>query len=179
VLNTIVEKVQVPEDRAIILAGYEHQMSEMFRGANPGLSSRFDFHSPWRFDDFSDDDLFKVARAHVDKSGFSDDFSFDVLAHLIKTVSKKRLLANFGNARDVETVCAKQLKSCAYARACTQEDAFHSELFECRRSKTPWKDAPFVCVRHPPTNAARPPTKSLLPMSTDELTKKPSWSRIL
>jgi hypothetical protein len=56
VLNTIVEKVQLPEDRAIILAGYEQQISEMFRGANPGLSSRFDCDSPWRFDDFSDDD---------------------------------------------------------------------------------------------------------------------------
>ena len=108
VLNTIVEKVQVPEDRAIILAGYEHQMSEMFRSANPGLHSRFDFHSPWRFDDFSDDDLFKIARAHVDKEKLSDLFGFDVLAHLIKTVSKKRLLANFSNAREVETVRAAE-----------------------------------------------------------------------
>jgi hypothetical protein len=110
VLNTIVEKVQLPEDRAIILAGYEQQISEMFRGANPGLSSRFDCDSPWRFDDFSDDDLLKVARSYIVKKGISELWDFNETLHLIKTVSKQRALFNFSNARAVETL--RQAHAC-------------------------------------------------------------------
>jgi hypothetical protein len=104
VLDTIVEKVSGSpgEDRAIIMIGYEHEMQAMFRGSNPGLTRRFDSNHPWRFTDFSDDDLLQVA---VDTLGPKAGMvPLDVLLHMVNKVSKLRMLHNFGNAGLMKTV---------------------------------------------------------------------------
>ena len=106
-MDTIVEKVQLPEDRAIIMAGYEHQMAAMFRGSNPGLTSRFDADHPWRFVDFTDDELLQVCSSLVNNPGeFYNLVDFDVREHIVRKVAKERVLHNFGNARAIETVTA-------------------------------------------------------------------------
>ena len=106
VLATIVEKVQPPEDRAVIMAGYEEQLQAMFRGSNPGLTSRFDSDNPWRFADFSDAELMQVCTHLVSKPGsdFYNLVDFEVRSHIVQKVAKQRVLHNFGNARAVETV---------------------------------------------------------------------------
>lgn len=104
VLDTIVEKVSGSpgEDRAIIMIGYEHEMQAMFRGSNPGLTRRFDSNHPWRFTDFSDDDLLQVA---VDTLGPKAGMvPLDVTLHMVNKVSKLRMLHNFGNAGLMKTV---------------------------------------------------------------------------
>ena len=111
VLDTIVEKVSGSpgEDRAIIMIGYEHEMQAMFRGSNPGLTRRFDSNHPWRFTDFSDDDLLQVA---VDTLGPKAGMvPLDVTLHMVNKVSKLRMLHNFGNAGLMKTVrcCALRL----------------------------------------------------------------------
>jgi len=111
VLDTIVEKVSGSpgEDRAIIMIGYEHEMQAMFRGSNPGLTRRFDSNHPWRFTDFSDDDLLQVA---VDTLGPKAGMvPLDVTLHMVNKVSKQRMLHNFGNAGLMKTVrcCALHL----------------------------------------------------------------------
>jgi hypothetical protein len=106
-LDTIVEKVQLPEDRAIIMAGYEQQMAAMFRGSNPGLTSRFDADHPWRFVDFTDDELLQVCSSLVNNPGeYYNLVDFDVREHIVRKVAKERVLHNFGNARAIETVTA-------------------------------------------------------------------------
>ena len=106
VLATIVEKVQPPEDRAVIMAGYEEQLQAMFRGSNPGLTSRFDSDNPWRFADFSDAELMQVCTYLVSKpeSNYHNLVDFEVRSHIVQKVAKQRVLHNFGNARAVETV---------------------------------------------------------------------------
>ena len=44
VINTLVEEVQNNPgcDQCVLMLGYEHEMNEMFRSANPGLRRRFD-----------------------------------------------------------------------------------------------------------------------------------------
>ena len=105
-MDTIVEKVQPPEDRAIIMAGYEDQMAAMFRASNPGLTSRFDSDNPWRFADFSDDELMQVCTALVSKpeSEYHNLVDFEVREYIVQKVAKQRALHNFGNARAIETV---------------------------------------------------------------------------
>jgi hypothetical protein len=95
------------EDRAIIMIGYEHEMQAMFRGSNPGLTRRFDSNHPWCFTDFSDDDLLQVA---VDALGpKASVVPLDVTLHMVRKVSKLRMLHNFGNAGLMKTVRCRAL----------------------------------------------------------------------
>ncbi len=98
------------EDRSIIMIGYEHEMQAMFRGSNPGLTRRFDSNHPWRFTDFSDDDLLQVA---VDTLGTKAVMvPLDVTLYMVKKVSKLRMLHNFGNAGLMKTVRCCVLHLC-------------------------------------------------------------------
>ena len=89
------------------MIGYEHEMKAMFRGSNPGLSPRFDSNHPWHFTDFSDDDLLLVAFDVLGKR--SNIVSLTVCKHMVKKVSARRALPNFGNAGIMKTVrgCAQ------------------------------------------------------------------------
>ena len=61
-LDTLVEKIQASEgaDMAVILAGYEGEMRDLFRNCgNAGLSRRFNISEALRFEDFSDKELQK------------------------------------------------------------------------------------------------------------------------
>ena len=118
VLATIVEKVQPPEDRAVIMAGYEEQLQAMFRGSNPGLTSRFDSDNPWRFADFSDAELMQVCTYLVSKpeSDYHNLVDFEVRSRIVQKVAKQRVLHNFGNARAVETVTNDTNTPCWLAR---------------------------------------------------------------
>ena len=54
------EKIQASEgaDIAVILAGYENEMRDLFRNCgNAGLSRRFNLSEALRFEDFSDEEL--------------------------------------------------------------------------------------------------------------------------
>ena len=51
------------DDRCVLLLGYEEQMEAMMRGANPGLARRFQWQDPWRFEDYSQEDLFQIMKA--------------------------------------------------------------------------------------------------------------------
>ncbi len=98
--------MQPPEDRAIIMVGYEDQMAAMFRASNPGLTSRFDSDNPWRFADFSDDELMQVLTALVsdpERPQYYNLVDFEVREYIVQKVAKqrKRALPYFGNAREI------------------------------------------------------------------------------
>ncbi|TPX59440.1 hypothetical protein PhCBS80983_g02469 [Powellomyces hirtus] len=61
VLDTLVEKIQGPhDDIAVLLLGYEKQMTEMLRNQNPGLARRFPQEYAFRFEDFTDVELLEI-----------------------------------------------------------------------------------------------------------------------
>ncbi len=59
-LDTIVEKVQGGDDRAVLLLGYEHQLLEMLRTQNPGLARRFPREYAFKFEDYTDKELLDI-----------------------------------------------------------------------------------------------------------------------
>ncbi|KAI1169718.1 P-loop containing nucleoside triphosphate hydrolase protein [Nemania sp. FL0916] len=67
VLDTIVSMVQGQpfEDRCIIFVGYETKISTMFRNANPGLSRRFPCDKPFRFSNFTIDQMAAILRSKL------------------------------------------------------------------------------------------------------------------
>ncbi|KAK2007330.1 P-loop containing nucleoside triphosphate hydrolase protein [Colletotrichum eremochloae] len=103
VLDTIVANVSAdPEDRCIILAGYEDEMGQLFNNSNPGLQRRFPKETALRFDTYSEDELCRIMDLQLDKCGL--EMSKDAKAVSRQVLSRMRINPKFGNAGDVENL---------------------------------------------------------------------------
>ncbi|KAJ0298801.1 hypothetical protein COL516b_009603 [Colletotrichum fioriniae] len=103
VLDTLVANVSAePEDRCIILVGYDYQMGQLFNNSNPGLQRRFPKETALRFDTYSEDELCQIMDLKVDKSGL--EMSKDAAAVSRQVLSRMRINPKFGNAGDVENL---------------------------------------------------------------------------
>ncbi|KAK1497388.1 hypothetical protein CCUS01_13175 [Colletotrichum cuscutae] len=103
VLDTIVANVSAePEDRCIILVGYDHEMGQLFNNSNPGLQRRFPKETALRFDTYSEDELCQIMDLSVEKSGL--EMSKDAAAVSRQVLSRMRINPKFGNAGDVENL---------------------------------------------------------------------------
>ncbi len=93
---------------ALIMAGYTQEM-QVFLDSNPGLRSRLDNHI--MFDDYSADELCKIARIMFDNKGLlPTDEAMEILKKyfLLHTSNSDRF---FGNARFVRKVIEKSVKN--------------------------------------------------------------------
>ncbi|KAK1955776.1 P-loop containing nucleoside triphosphate hydrolase protein [Colletotrichum sublineola] len=103
VLDTIVANVSAdPEDRCIILAGYEDEMGQLLNNSNPGLQRRFPKETALRFDTYSEDELCRIMDLSLDKCGL--EMSKDAKAVSRQALSRMRINPKFGNAGDVENL---------------------------------------------------------------------------
>ncbi|KAJ3930107.1 MAG: P-loop containing nucleoside triphosphate hydrolase protein [Lentinula lateritia] len=107
VIDTIVAEVQsVPgEDRCVLLLGYQKQMEEMFQNVNPGLSRRFAIDDPFKFDDFTEDELMEVLDMKLRESDL--EASDDAKTVARECLGRARNRPNFGNGGDVENLINK------------------------------------------------------------------------
>lgn len=107
VIDTIVAEVQsVPgDDRAVILCGYRHQMEEMFRDANQGLSRRFPLSSAFIFEDFSDDELQQILNMKLKQQGFEATGQAKTVVK--EMLNRARNRPNFGNAGEIDILLDK------------------------------------------------------------------------
>jgi len=110
VLDTIVEKVMGSpgEDIAVILVEYKPQMLKMLQHQNPGLTRRFDPLFAIEFQDFSDSELLEILSFACNQRGVRAPI--DVKWHMIKMLTKRRALANFGNASAVKTLLSNAIE---------------------------------------------------------------------
>ena len=124
VLDTIVEKVSgTPgEDRAVVMIGYENNMMEMFRNSNPGLSRRFDVNNPFRFVDYTDNELALVTSTMLRNRNVK--VSLNVFKVIIDKISMQRGLPNFGNIGTVETLLLNAIQRMKHrnGEALTEDD---------------------------------------------------------
>ena len=108
VLDVLVEKLDAGagSDFALILAGYQPQMEEMFRNAgNEGLRRRLNLSEAFMFDDLSDADIRVVLKEQILSSGLAVEPA--TLDAAVMTISKKRMQDGFGNAGEAEQMLAQ------------------------------------------------------------------------
>ena len=74
----------------------------MIRDNNPGLSRRFDAPNPFRFADFTDEELLNITTTQIRGSKLTIP-SFAWRSALVDKVSQLRALPNFGNAGAIST----------------------------------------------------------------------------
>lgn len=106
-LDTLVERVQgVPgENFAVILCGYEKEMTTMMRDCNPGLKRRFQSDNPFMFADFNDNELATIMVKKAADVGFK--VTRELAMSCVRNVlAQQRAKPNFGNAGSVEVLLA-------------------------------------------------------------------------
>jgi hypothetical protein len=105
VLDVILEKIEANagSDMAVIMAGYQPQMEQLFRNVkNPGLKRRFNLGEAFYFDDFCDADIRKVLKRIIVQAELFAEGS--VLDYAVSLISQKRMEEGFGNAGEAEQI---------------------------------------------------------------------------
>lgn len=115
VIDTIVAEVQgsAGEDRCILLLGYEKQMKELFRKANPGLGRRFNHENPFRFGNYSPEQLMEIFDLKMRQQQVHA--TEDSLAVARNVLERSRRLPKFANAAAVD-LCLQEAKKRSQAR---------------------------------------------------------------
>lgn len=104
------------KDTIFIFAGYENEMEE-FINLNPGIRSRVGYHID--FEDYSEEELFKIFLSKLSKTGFS--LYDDAVLEIKKIINKKCHEKNFGNGRMIDNLYNKLLLEHAMIN-CDEED---------------------------------------------------------
>ena len=108
IIDTIVARVSAePEDRCVILVGYDHQMENMLNNSNPGLQRRFPKESALRFEHYGDDELCQILDLNVEKKGLS--MTADAKEVARQVLSRMRINPKFGNAGDVGNLLSQAM----------------------------------------------------------------------
>jgi hypothetical protein len=112
VIDTIVAEVQgsAGEDRCILLVGYERQMRELFRKANPGLGRRFNHENPFRFGNFTVDQLMEILALKMKQQQVHANG--DTLAVARSVLERHLRHPKFANAAAVELCLQEAKKRC-------------------------------------------------------------------
>lgn len=141
VIDTIVEKIEgsAGSDMAVIMAGYEKEMLDLFRNCqNPGLARRFNLSEALVFKDFDDDELKLILKRSVMAAGLVIDPR--TCDEAVRLIARGRRKDGFGNAGAVET---------ALSGAKVRKSARISEARKARNKATREGIKPIPVVPHP------------------------------
>jgi SpoVK/Ycf46/Vps4 family AAA+-type ATPase len=108
-INTLLKRMEDNrDDFVVIAAGYTDNMNEFLR-TNPGLSSRFE--RTMHFNDYSPDELFRIAKNIFAKEGLKMDMdAADHIKNYIVLIHEARDKF-FGNAREIRKIVAETIKN--------------------------------------------------------------------
>jgi hypothetical protein len=132
VIDTLVEKLDRSPgaDIAVILAGYEPQMRELFKNANnSGFASRFNMDECLLFEDMSDEDLKKVLLNRVSKEGFIVHAA--VVKAAVQYMSQRRRMDGFSNAAEVEMILNRAKVRLAARRQAAAASSNRFDTVQC------------------------------------------------
>ncbi|KAM7203321.1 hypothetical protein V8F33_002312 [Rhypophila sp. PSN 637] len=119
ILETIVSELQkTPNDhRCIILKGSEEKMQGLFSNSNPGLSETFMADQPFRFEEYTIDELGQILISNLNKGGMKGACGKDSLnAAMAVLAEAKHSNKDFGNARGVEDLVQRATLRCSERR---------------------------------------------------------------
>ncbi|OPB42085.1 hypothetical protein A0O28_0032020 [Trichoderma guizhouense] len=104
VIDTIVSMTKdvSGEDRCIILVGYEDRIRDLFKNVNPDLSRRFHVNDPFRFKNFTIDQLEEIMRLKM----IEDDLSYteDAIVAARELLGRALIRPNFTNASEINSI---------------------------------------------------------------------------
>lgn len=142
----------------VILAGYEDEMAEMLRNANPGLESRI---KRIHFDNYTGEELFEILKAMLPSVGLKANDEFKKLAHraLVRYVAKQQKNQHFGNARYIRAVFLEEAKNCMNARLVQQ---FGRDIPESENNLLTGADIPESLRRFTKQPLPKPDHRTLL-----------------
>ncbi|ETS80636.1 hypothetical protein PFICI_08165 [Pestalotiopsis fici W106-1] len=111
VVDTLVGEVQNKpgEDLCIIMCGYEEEMRDFLREANPGLARRFPIENAFFFEEFSEEQLGKVLDLKMKEQSFSTSDQGRATALNVLKLAKQR--PNFGNGGEVDNLLSRAILS--------------------------------------------------------------------
>lgn len=100
-ITTLVDQMEKNRDNLmVIMAGYEKEMDDMLRKANPGLRSRM--KTKIHFEDYSVDEMCEIFKQAVKQKGKRLDIGLDDTVKAF--ISEKSKVTDFGNARGVRNI---------------------------------------------------------------------------
>lgn len=103
-LNAIMKHMEDHRDNlTVVFAGYQTEMDEMLREANPGLASRFQYRII--LPDYTDQELLQIAYGFTREKGLILDQKAE--AAFLRQVERQRVGDKFGNARTVRSIIDK------------------------------------------------------------------------
>lgn len=104
VLDLLVAEVQgnPGDDRCVILLGYESQISRMLQNGNPGLSGRFMADFPFRFLDYTMEELQDIMIRDLQERDIS--YSEGSIEAAMDILAMAKLSLHFSNGRQVKNL---------------------------------------------------------------------------
>ena len=118
IIDSLIKYMEDNRSRlCVILAGYENEMLEMLRNANPGLASRTE-HGRIYFDNYTGEELYQIFTLMLPESGFTADEDFMELSHraIVRYAETQQKNQKFGNARYIRDGYLEEAKACLNAR---------------------------------------------------------------
>jgi SpoVK/Ycf46/Vps4 family AAA+-type ATPase len=127
-INTLLKRMEDNrDDFVVIAAGYTDNMREFLR-SNPGLSSRFE--RTLHFNDYSADELFRIAKNNFAKEGLKLDLeATEHIRNYIAILHEARDKF-FGNAREIRKIVSETVKNQHLRMASVESSKRTPEMIE-------------------------------------------------
>ncbi|KAL2270703.1 hypothetical protein VTJ83DRAFT_74 [Remersonia thermophila] len=109
VLDMLVAEVQgnPGDDRCVILLGYEDQIQSLFYNGNPGLAGRFMWDKPFRFENYTQDQLLDILILDLNSYDLTaDQAAIDAAMGVLSRAMKS---PQFSNGREVRNLVSQAI----------------------------------------------------------------------
>lgn len=124
------------DDRCVLLLGDEDKMASLFRNGNPGLSARFMADMPFRFAEYSAEELGNILVK--DLADRQIDYKPESLRAAVDLLSRLKYNQNFSNAREAKLLVSEAVLRNQQRHMASQDNAEDFEACLEPEDFDPW-----------------------------------------